>query len=482
MRLLTYRSFFAYGLCTVLLLLATSCDSILEVKPKQSIDSKTALTTEEELQAAVIGVYDRLQSTRLYGRDLIAIPEALSDNGKATNKSGRLNAEYQNQPNSHFLNWRLSYFGINQINLILAASPTVELSDASRNSIEGQAYFLRALFYFDLIRAYSYTPTAKVDQQNRGGVPLVTTGAIAEKDITFPARASVEEVYQFIYADLEKAIAKLEGTAASRAPQYATQAAAKALFSRVALYNSDWANSAKYATEAIGAGIGKFQTRPEDYFSAWRVPINPESIFELSFQIPENIGVNEALQTTFTTLVEPGNRAKTGGFGDLVPTESLLEALSDAGDVRRRLYELGTAGRGAAQIECTKFIGKNGKINLDNVPVIRISEMYLNRAEANYHLGNEEDALTDINAIRTRSGLNALTDVSGEALLTEILKQRRVELAFEGHRFFDLKRQGLDIVKAAPVQTLPFTDYRVLAPIPPREIQANPNLVQNYGY
>ncbi len=147
-------------------------------------------------------------------------------------------------------------------------------------------------------------------------------------------------------------------------------------------------------------------------------------------------------------------------------------------DIRRQLYELGTKGRGAQNVETTKFLGKNGTINLDNVPVIRISEMYLNRAEAYYRLGKEADAIKDLNTIRTRAGLTEKAGLTGAALLDEIIRQRRLELAFEGHRFWDLKRLGRDIVKLPT--NLPFTDYRVLPRIPISEINNNKNLKQNY--
>jgi hypothetical protein len=94
--------------------------------------------------------------------------------------------------------------------------------------------------------------------------------------------------------------------------------------------------------------------------------------------------------------------------------------------------------------------------------------------------GNDAGALTDLNIIRTRAGLTARTGLTGAALMTEILKQRRLELAFEGHRWFDLKRRGADVVKTP--STIAFSDFRILANIPVREIQVNPNLVQNTGY
>jgi hypothetical protein len=162
-----------------------------------------------------------------------------------------------------------------------------------------------------------------------------------------------------------------------------------------------------------------------------------------------------------------------------------VSGLTRGADVRAQLYEPGTTGRGASKVECTKYIGKNGFINLDNIPVVRIAEVYLNRAEAMSTPGspvfNETAALADLNTIATNRGLTAFT-LTGSALYEEVLRQRRLELAFEGHRFFDLKRLGRDLVKAPHYNTVAFTDIRILAPLPQREIDGNKNLVQNAGY
>jgi hypothetical protein len=461
----------------------TSCSNLLNVDPRQSIDSATALTSQEALEAAISGVYDRLQALRMYGRDFIALPEALSDNGRATNKSGRLFPEYLNQPNAHFGagTWQLSYFAINQINLILDNAPKVNMPAATRNNIEGQAHFLRALIYHNLMRVYAYDPGAIVTQNSRGGVPLALTPILSSDQIEKLPRAPIDAVYAQIYKDLDDAIVKLATTPNSRAPFYATRAAAEALYSRVALYRRDYANVIRFADAALSRGVGTFVSNAQ-YVASWRTAINPESIFELQYVTAENLGVNEALQTTYTTLLELGNRNRTGGFGDLVPTADLLNLMQAEGaDVRRQLYELGTAGRGTPEIECTKFFGKNGVPNLDNIPVIRVSEVILNRAEAYAMQRNDALALADVNRIRNRAGLPSV-NLSGAALLEEILKQRRIELAFEGDRWFTLKRLGRDIVKAPPATGVPFIDFRILAPIPVREIQANPNLQQNFGY
>ena len=201
-------------------------------------------------------------------------------------------------------------------------------------------------------------------------MPLLLKGILSLSAVSFPARASVVDCYTQVIKDLNNAIAKIPKASNSRAPIYATQGAAQALLSRVYLYNRDYTNAAKLATDALASGVGKFLDNTA-YIGGFRSPSNPESLFELVYTVPENIGVNTSLQTTYTTLFELGNRTRTAGFGDLVPSATLLAALESEKngtvvlDIRRQLYELGTAGRGTAAIECTKFLGKNGTANLD---------------------------------------------------------------------------------------------------------------------
>ena len=473
------------------LLVLASCKEVLDVKPRLAVDLASAYTTPEALNAALNGVYDVMQSTDLYGRDLVAIPEALADNGRATNKSGRLIGEFQNQIGSHFINWTNSYVAINRANLILRSLPNVTAPQATKDAIEGQCLFLRGLLYFDLMRAYAYTPRAIVASQNLGGVPLMLEGVSDLDKVTLPARASIDDCYKQITTDLTNAAAKLTNNNTTFVrPFFASRGAAQALQSRVELYKGNWADALRLSTEALASGVGTFQTTPAAYLAAWRAASHPESMFEISFQANENIGVNLSLQTSYTTLRTLGLRTATAGFGDLVPTATLLtelgitrtgDVVTRGNDIRAQLYELGTTGRGPAEIECTKFLGKGGQVNQDNVPVIRVSELFLNRAEANYELGNFAAALTDVNLIRTRAGLTAVAaTVTGPALLQEILNQRRIELAFEGHRFFDLKRRGLDLVKLP--RTIAFTDFVMLARVPTGQISLNPNLKQNFGY
>jgi starch-binding outer membrane protein, SusD/RagB family len=503
-----------------LLVVFSSCKKQLEIFPRQSIEATTALTSKDAIDASITSVYATYKSARLYGRDLIAIPEVLADNGFATNKSGRLINEAANVQGAHFTGtvWSGSFAAINQINNTIAAISGGGISPAPTQADQdrwlGQLYFLRGLYYFDLIRVYGYVPGAVVAANDRGGVPLSTTGiatsaaALAWK----PSRAPIADVYAQIVKDLIASESRL--TFPGLGVNVANKAAAQALLSRVYLYSKNYTESKKWSDAVITLASSKLATTA-NYVAQWRGETHTETLFQIRFATPaENIGVNESLQTSFTTLVTPGNQAATGGFGDVVPTITMLNDLgitltggnsttvfalnhtvaSRSTDVRNLMFEPGTAGRGNIKVECTKYIGKNGTINLDNVPVLRISEALLNRAEAQATAGsavlNLAGALSDLKALKARR----YTDYTGSAqetadnamtqaqLLEEILRQRRIEFAFEGHRFFDLKRLGRDLVKAPHYNTVAFTDIRILPALPQSDIDGNSNLKQNAGY
>jgi hypothetical protein len=486
-------------------LLVSSCDSLLQVDPRQSIDADGALTTPDAMNAALNSVYSKLRSARLYGRDLLALSDALADVGLTTSNSGRLIGENTNQPGSHFQSgfWQNSYYAINEANLILDGISKVEGASAAQIARwEGEAKFLRGLYYFDLVKVYSYMPTAIYEPGviGQGGIPVVTEGVISSGVALSrqTPRSTIDEVYAQIYKDLEDA-KRLLGT--GRGVQYGSGAAASALLSRVALYRGDWAKVVAESTTALASSVGTVLSGSA-YVNGWRAPVNPESMFEVRFALAEeSIGVNESLQSTYTALLNLTNKNSQGGWGDFIPNASVralfgLSALQIGtpatdnnnwdvnrnADVRALLFTTGNTVRGAGrQIELTKFMSKSGFAYADNVPVIRKSEMHLNRAEANYQLKNESAALTELNAFKALRGLPAVT-LSGNALLEEILLERLKEFIGEGHRFFDLKRYGRGIVKTTPVVNLAFDDFKILPPIPQREVDGNPNLKQNKGY
>lgn len=494
--------------------LLAGCKKALEVFPRDAVDATTALSSRDAINAAINGAYARLKGVRIYGRDLIALPEALSDNGYATNKSGRLQPEANNVFGAHFTTtlWQTSYTAINDLNLVFEAIPKLQVNPAPTATEiaawEGQLYFLRALYHFNLVLAHAYIPGAVVTAQDRGGIPIMLKGTtnIIDAPKVLPSRASIDEVYNQIVSDFIAAQDRLVFTTGAGFTNTANKVAAQAMLSRVNLYRKNYAEAKRWSDSCI-TRVGSRLTTGSSYVTNWRIATHQETLMQVFYATnSENPGVNESLQTSFTTLVTPGVPTITGGFGDLVPTITLLNDLgitltggnttanftaanaavaSRSNDVRNLLYEPGTTGRGKSYIESTKYMGKNGFINLDNVPIVRIAEVYLNRAEALATPGsavlNEAAALADLNVILTARGLTAVA-LTGTALYDEILRQRRIELAYEGHRFWDLKRLGKDVVKAPHYNTVTFTDARILAAIPQREVDGNPNLKQNFGY
>ena len=236
---------FKTGMLAMLVAAFASCRDALIIEPRQSIDANTALTSKDGINAAVVSVYSRLKSARMYGRDLIAIPEALSDNGFATNKSGRLQPEANNVYRAHFTDalWSTCYNGINQANLILEAVPAVNapgITAADKASWTAQMQFLRALYYFDMIKVYSYIPGAVVAAQDKGGIPVITKGISSSTAALelLPSRAPIADAYTLIINDLLAAEAAL--TFPGLGVNFANKAAAQAMLSRVYLYMKDY--------------------------------------------------------------------------------------------------------------------------------------------------------------------------------------------------------------------------------------------------
>lgn len=467
------RKFLVSIIC---LSLFSSCEKLLEINPKQSIDSSIALTSTEGISAALTSVYARLQHYTLYGRDYLALAEALSDNMVHTDNSSHLRPEATNTRNAHLSGWQMSYYAINQANLIIDALNNGTYETSWKANTLGQAYFLRALCYHDLMRAYAYDPTAIVDAYNYGGVPLMLVGVDDVGKIAALERPALEKVYDQIYADLDLAHTNL-ASSNSTSVHLATKAAVSALYARVALYRGDYGKTVEMATQALGETNAVFSSQA-NFLADWRKEVHPESIFELKFNISENIGSDRSLRSTYTSRATYD--ATDFSIQAVLAVDPAFYTSYSNDDVRRGLIRPGV-GKNERFLENYKFISKSGTLGLDNVPILRLSEVYLNRAEAlaRQHTPDGNTAMQDLNKIRNRAGLPSVT-LAGEPLINEIMLQRRLELAFEGHRWFDLKRTGKDIVKGSG--TIAFTDYRILAPIPIRETIADPILKQNFNY
>ncbi|HVG40924.1 MAG TPA: RagB/SusD family nutrient uptake outer membrane protein, partial [Chitinophagaceae bacterium] len=315
-------------------LMISSCKKQLDIPSRNSLDASVALTTKEGIEASLNSVYAVLKTLRLYGRDMFSVSEALSDLTFANGRSSRLTGENRNQSGSHFTHWGTSYGAINEINLTLAAIPNVTATAAEKARWEGEFKFLRALYYFDLVKSYAYIPTYIVPSQNKGGVVINLQGFTSADEASkyAPSRASIEESYAQVMSDLYAAIPLLSSN--NRGRNYASKHAALALGSRVALYEGKWARADSFATAAITltGGIGAMTTTA-NYVAGWRATDHPEGIFQVWFAtLGENQGVNESLAATHTTLSTPGAFAGTRqGQGDLVPNAKLLTELGISG-------------------------------------------------------------------------------------------------------------------------------------------------------
>lgn len=471
-KILKLSSLFAVIFFTV------SCKKLLSTNPKNSVGIDGAFNSKEMLEAGTIGVYSYLRDRDLYGEDYIVYPEIQADNAVQSGRTTNLVDVANNVVATGMGGWQDAYKGIIQANTVLEALDEFNGPKDWKDGLRGQLYFLRALYYHSISRVYSYDPTATTTDE-KGSVPLVLSGVRSKEDIERNPRAPIAEMYDQLYRDLDSAYQLLANTDNILAPHFATQGAVAALYSRVTLYNGDYIKVIEEAGKAIASGVATFSGKGS-YVSDWRKAVHPESLFELEFTAQDNIGVDHSVHSIFTTRASVIDPNGLRGNGYAVVSDDLYNLYED-NDVRKQLIWNGL-GFNSDKHEMTKFFSRSGVIHLDNIPVIRLSEVYLNRAEAYAHIpGGESSAMDDINKIRERAGLSPVSGLAEDNLIDEIILQRRLELAFEGDRWFTLKRLGKEIIKPNGT-VIPFSDFRILAKIPVRERNTNKTLVQNKGY
>jgi len=442
--------------------LATACEKRLDVFPYQSIADNKALLSEGDVNVTLVGAYDGAQAATVYGGDIMVMNELIG-NGENINFTGTfagLSDAFKAQMNANNSNalgtWTASYSTINRINNVLSAVNKVTSSTAKKNSVEGEALFLRGSIYFELVKLFA-KPVGEGDYAANPGVPLVLTptGNVTEAD--YKARATVKAVYDQVIADLVKA----ESLLPSSNGIYATKWAAAAQLSRVYLALKNYTEAGAAASRVI-AGSGK--TLATEIGKNWFTFINNggttpgEYIF--SMKVTAQDGTN-ALNTYFGRTIS--TIAGTAGRSDCKIRPAHI-ALYETGDARKTYFELS-----GGNYYTRKHLDRFG-----DVPVVRLSEMFLTRAEANQRNTTSVGAtpLSDVNAIRTRAGLPALTAVT----LADILKERKLELAFEGQFLPDAKRLQ------TAVGVLAWNSPKLILPIPQREMDVNKQLVQNEGY
>lgn len=301
------------------------------------------------------------------------------------------------------------------------------------------------------------------------GVPinLVPVRTPAEAAV-LGARATVAEVYAQVIADLTQAATLLPANNGTRASRFT----AKALLSRVYLQQGNFAAARTEANDVIENSGKSLSPTLESVFTGRNTS---ETLLEIQQNDQNNAGAaNTGLATLFSSIGQQGR-----GDVEILPDFADQYEETDARGTAQLIY----VGTGANSFDGQLRSGKFTAFG-QNIPVIRIAEMYLIRAETAFRAGDLATALEDINLVRTRSRATPLT--AADLTLAAILRERQLELAFEGFRIHDLKRTGTDIIVPAteddPESVVPITSDILVLPIPQREINVNTALVQNPGY
>lgn len=455
--------------------LAACTDDFLDLSPQQSVLTSEYLQSYDDFRAAIVGAYDQLQDPDWYGRYMVLVPDIMGEDVKQNASANRAKdwAEYSGNSADGIAEsiWTEIYEGVNMVNRIINSefSPASTVQ-ADFNQIVGEAHAIRALAYFDLVRMFAQTYTFTADASHPG-VPLVTESDPEGE----PSRNSVAEVYGQIVADLEQAISLM--TISPDNTGRFSKEAAQALLSRVYLYMENWEMVVQQSTAVIESG--QFSLVPnEGYQAMFAEDFSSESILEVVMTLTDNNG-SDAL----------GGMYVAAGYGDYLPSENYFSLLPE-GDVRGTLFAPDSANLGGIYgfVRVNKYPSSGSAIGTDNTKILRLSEIYLNRAEANAQLGNFAEAQADLNLIRQR-GFPEATAVTatGQALVDAILIERRKELAFEGHRIFDITRNQQNLVRddcTSVTCEVPYPSDRFILPIPLVELNANAGLEgqQNPGY
>ena len=361
------------------------------------------------------------------------------------------------------------------------------VSDEQINNIKAENLFLRALAYFDLVRVYAqpygYIKANGITGVEAMGVPIVLKDDLSAR----PSRNTVAEVYEnLIIPDLVEA-ERLMSDSYVRAGvkdvvATVTKPVIQALMARVYLHHEDWQLAADYATKVIKNG--RFRLLSGDRFvSMWdgSVDVAPQSGSEIIFEV--YVSQSDGSRSDLGDYLTAPEVAGGAGYGDVRVSNDLID-LYDATDVRLTGLTK-TNSRYPGYRWSTKYPGKGGLLAYNNVPVLRISEMYLIRSEAIYRGATVSGvtAIDDLNRVATNRNAEAYATVT----LDNLFEESRKEFLFEGHIFFDMKRLQKSLVRndynLDPLtKDIDFPSYRWALPIPENDILYNDNIDQNPGY
>ncbi|HKK46487.1 MAG TPA: RagB/SusD family nutrient uptake outer membrane protein [Balneolaceae bacterium] len=495
---------------TIILLLIvglSGCDLLKNQEPQQSLPVNGGLDTVPELQHALTGAYNDLQTNTanesfgetIFGSDIIADDAVFTGSFPTFQQI----ADQQMAANNGSIAamWNGAYRDINDANIILDQLDKLKDTNASQSTIDnirGQALFIRALQYYYLVNLFAL-PSGVSQGESQMGVPLQLTPVTSSADFSKPSRSPVDSVYMQITSDLQKA----QGLLSSSNPRnQARPGAATGMLARIALIRHNYTDAASLANQVIQSGNYQLMPDVTTYFTN---ELSMESLFEIQNTVQD---IPDASNTSITAVYNIGDRDDiqiNSTFANALNSElnsRQKTALSSAGatavDTRKSELIVGKDSNGDLIVEQSRSNYSGGESNTnkyestnnqdDNIPIIRYPEILLTRAEALARTqGINQESIDLLNQVRERAftvngGPQSLVDYiaadfnNQQDLIDAILLERRVELAFEGHRKTDLQRTKQD------VRGLPYDSPQLVYPIPQTQIDANSNIKQNPGY
>lgn len=465
----------------LILFWASSCD-VLDQIPESNFTPANFYKNADDAKAAVNSVYDPMNTAEMYNQVMWIIQDQATDDsewggGRSTANQAKNDLDkYTFTPaTSTFLSvWSTIYRGINRANTVLERVPGITMDTELQTRLLAETKFMRGFYYFTLVRLF-------------GGVPLLLKETTSLNNLQV-SRATAEEVYAQVIKDFSEAEAVLPLTYTGADKGRVTKGAATAFLAKVYLTREDWANAALKAKQVIDSGVYDLWANYSDAFLIANKN-GKEAVFEVQAL---GGGFNEGsfMQGYMRPNFDRVNNI--AGFGDDPVTKNLYDTYTAADkrrDVNIRLYSATSTPAAPASVDYPAYVYKyldpsataNGE-GSNNYPIIRYPDVLLMYAEAlNEQAAGNAEAFNVINKIRTRAGLAVLPSTLSQAAFRDaVLLERRLELAFEGHRWYDLVRTKR-LVSAMKAQnpTIIVTDKNYLFPIPQTERDANPNLTQN---
>ena len=475
------KNIYRYLLIFTASALVVSCgESDLEPTLALDKDLDSGINSATDLGFVLNSAYDRMSETAYYGRDQIIMGDVRTDNAYSNMNSGRFaNSDMDYSPNGAGP-WSTVYRVIAITNIVINADTSnLTGSAAEITHIQGQAHALRALAHFDLLQDYGQHFIDGQGGANALGVPYVKT--YKDPANLEPARGTVVSNIGDIAADLTSAIGMMDDSF-NTSSSYMSKAGAYAILARATLYAGS-VDPSLYATadsaaKWVIANSGASPVSASGFTSSYTTDNASNSLFELAFSGTDNRGINGIAYILRGTSY--GDVRILTGTG---PNPDLLD-IYGVDDVRGAADMIGTAQGYPTMLG--KFPTMSGA---DNITLFRVEEMHLIAAETSLRAGNSADALSYLNNIPAIRGLGA--GYYASATLENILEERRKEFAFEGLRFHDLSRMGMDMPQIDSFKQLnddltgtppAYGSFRYAYPIAQSERSANPNMVQNYGY